>query len=167
MKNLIVVRHAKSSWNVPSNDSDRPLDKRGIKDAHLVSVNCILHLPKSFMIWSSTAKRAMDTALIFAQNISYPVENIIFKEELYTFDEENLEKSIRSCPNDYDNVILFGHNAAITNFVNKFGDLLIINIPTTGFVHLQFNSDSWQSIIKGRIHKTIFPKDLKLLDGGK
>lgn len=161
MKNLILVRHAKSCWETPFQDVDRPLSHRGITDAHLVSSTLSIYIPKSFLIWSSIAKRASDTAMIFAQNISFPIENIIFKEDLYTFDENQLEKVIKSCNNLYESVILFGHNEAITNFVNKFGDYILPNIPTAGFVSIQFDSDQWSSIKKGRILKTIFPKDLK------
>lgn len=161
MKNLILVRHAKSSWEAPLRDIDRPLEARGISDAHLVSMNCHEYLPKAFMIWSSTASRASETALIFAQNISYPVENIIFKSELYTFDDRELEKVIKSCSDLYDNVILFGHNEAITNFVNKFGDVLIDNVPTSGFVSIKFDTENWGALPKGRTQKTIFPRQLK------
>lgn len=161
MKNLILIRHAKSSWDLPLKDIDRPLDPRGIKDAQLVATNCIMFLPETFIIWSSIAKRASETALIFAQTISYPIENILYKEELYTFAENQLENVIKSCSNAFENVILFGHNAAITNFVNKFGDIFINNVPTSGFVALQFDTDSWEKINKGKTKKTIFPKDLK------
>lgn len=161
MKNLIVIRHAKSSWDAPLKDIDRPLDNRGIKDAHRIALRAVKHLPKTFLMFSSTAKRASETAIIFAQNFLYPIQNIVFKEELYTFDENNLERIVKSLNNRYDNVILFGHNEAITNFVNKFGDIFIENVPTSGFVSLKFDSDNWQFIDRGRTIKTLFPKDLK------
>ena len=161
MKNLILIRHAKSSWEAPLKDIERPLDQRGIKQAHLVATNCLKYIPSIFVMWSSTAKRASETALIFAQNILYPVESIVFKEELYTFDDKQLEKVIKSISNEYENVILFGHNEAITNFVNKFGDIFIDNVPTSGFVSLQFETDHWKNISKGKIKKTIFPKKIK------
>jgi phosphohistidine phosphatase len=161
MKNLILIRHSKSSWDLPIQDKDRPLTKKGIKKAHLVSSNISDLIPKTFVIWSSTAKRASDTAVIFAQNIQYPVESIVYKEDLYTFDENQLEKVIKSCDNDFDSVILFGHNAAITNFVNKFGDVFVDNVPTAGFVSMQFDSDDWGKINEGKTKKIIFPKDLK------
>ena len=161
MKNLILVRHAKSSWEAPLQDVDRPLLHRGIVDAHLVSSTISNYIPKTFLLWSSIVKRAADTALIFAQNISFPIENIIYKEDLYTFDEFQLEKVIKSCNNLYETVILFGHNEAITNFVNKFGDCILPNVPTSGFVSIQFDDDQWSNIKNGRILKTIFPKDLK------
>ena len=144
MKNLILIRHAKSSWEAPVHDKDRFLASRGVQDAHLVSQNISPFLPKTNIIWSSTAKRASETAIIFAQNFQYPLESIVFKDDLYTFDIK-LEKIIKSCHDDYENVILFGHNDAITNFVNKFGDIFIDNVPTSGFVWLQFETDKLES----------------------
>lgn len=161
MKNLILVRHAKSNWDAPLSDKDRSLNKRGIDDAHLVSENISGALPKIFTIWSSTAKRASETAMIFTQNLSCPIESIVFKDDLYTFDRKQLEKTIKSCNNDYDCVILFGHNEAITDFVNKFGDVFIENVPTSGFVSINFDSETWEGINKGTIKKVVFPKDLK------
>ena len=157
----MLIRHAKSSWEVPLHDKERPLTSQGIQNAHLVSSSINKHLPKAYSIWSSTAERAMETAMIFAQNMSFPLESILYKDELYTFDEKTLEKVVKSCNNDFENVILFGHNEAITNFVNKFGDVFIDNVPTAGFVHIEFNSASWDAIDKGVTKKTIFPKDLK------
>lgn len=161
MKNLILIRHAKSSWEAPLRDIDRPLEQRGIKDAHLVAASCIKDVPATFVVWSSIAKRASETALIFAQNILYPIESIVFKEELYTFDENQLEKVIKSCSNIFENVILFGHNEAITNFVNKFGDVFVDNIPTSGFVSIEFDTEHWDKISKGKTKKIIFPKKLR------
>lgn len=161
MKNLILIRHGKSSWKAPLRDIDRPLDSRGINDAHLVSMRCQSYLPKTFLIWSSTASRASETALIFAQNFSYPVENIMFKDELYTFDGKELENVIKSFSNDYENIILFGHNEAITNFVNKFGSVAIENVPTSGFVSIAFDTDCWEFLSKGKTQKVLFPKEIK------
>lgn len=161
MKNLILIRHAKSNWEPSSTDKDRPLANRGVADAHLISSHIASFLPKKCIIWSSTAKRAKDTATIFLQNMTYPLESIIFKEELYTFDVDELSKIIKSCNNSYDCVIVFGHNEAITDFVNKFGDIFIDNVSTSGFVSIDFNTDSWEKINKGHTKKVVFPRDLK------
>ena len=161
MKQLILIRHAKSSWDAPLQDVDRPLSNKGIQDAHLVSSNIVNQIPKSFIVWSSFAKRAVETAMIFSQNISFPFESVVVKDELYTFDEKKLEKIIKSCSNEYDNLILFGHNEAITNFVNKFGSIFINNVSTSGFVNITFEQNSWENIEKGTTKKVIFPRDLK------
>jgi phosphohistidine phosphatase len=160
MKQLIVIRHAKSSWETPLRDYDRPLNGRGIKNAHLVSTHIASLIPKTFIVWSSAAKRASETAMIFAQNISYPVDQIVFKEDLYTFDERKLEQIIKSCSDEYEHLIVFGHNEAITNFVNKFGNILIDNVATSGFVNIIFEQNSWKNIEKGKTKNVIFPRDL-------
>lgn len=161
MKKLILIRHAKSSWETPTQDKERPLTPKGILDAHQIAIISSDFIPKSFIMLSSTAKRAATTAVIFAQNLSYPIENIVFKEDLYTFDDFQLENVIKSCNNLYENVILFGHNAAITNFVNKFGDAFIMNVPTAGLVSIEFETNLWENIHKGKTTNMLFPKDLK------
>jgi phosphohistidine phosphatase len=164
MKNLILIRHAKSSWDAPLSDKDRPLSNRGINDAHLMAGEVNALLPKSFIVWSSTAQRAKNTAYIFAENLSIPIETIIFRDDLYTFDEGKLEKIIKACNNQFDNLILFGHNDAITNFVNIFGNRAVDNVPTSGFVSLSFDQNDWKDIRKGKINKTLFPRELRKHD---
>jgi phosphohistidine phosphatase len=161
MKTLILVRHAKSSWEAPLRDYERPLQQRGIQDAHLVSLYICSSLPSQFIIYSSPARRAKDTAKIFAQNCSYPVESIIYTDELYTFDRQNLESEIKKLNNQYDNVMLFGHNEAITDFVNKFGDIFLENVSTCGVVSITFDIDEWSEIRHGKTTNVVFPKDLK------
>ena len=161
MKNLIFIRHSKSSWELPLNDIDRPLSNRGIHNAHLVSSKIENLLPKSFIIWSSNAKRAKETAMIFSQNLLFSFENISIKDELYTFESKKLEEIIKKCENKYDNLIIFGHNEAITKFVNKFGDLLIENVPTSGVVSLQLDIENWKNLKKGKTLDTVFPSHYK------
>ena len=161
MKQLILVRHAKSSWKESVEDKARSLAERGIRDADLVSSKIVKYLPKTFVVLCSSAKRAVETAMIFVQNIAFPIESIVFKDELYTFDADELEEVIKTFNNDYDCVILFGHNAAITDFVNKFGDVFIENVPTSGVVSIEFDIDSWKDIKKGKTKRKLFPKDLK------
>jgi phosphohistidine phosphatase len=162
MKNLILIRHAKSSWDTPQIDKNRPLSQRGIMDAHLVATAVQKWMPKTNLIWSSTAKRASETAVIFAQNLLWPLESIIFKDELYTFDALELEKIIKNCDDGYENVIIFGHNEAITDFVNKFGSTKIVNVATSGFVSISFDMMQWKELKPGKTNKILFPKELKI-----
>jgi phosphohistidine phosphatase len=160
MKHLTIIRHAKSSWDTPTIDKNRDLSIRGIKNAHAIAQEAQQYLPKTNLIWSSTAKRASETALIFAQNLNWPLESIVYKDELYTFDDRELAQIVRKCDDSYENVIIFGHNEAITNFVNKFGDLYIENVPTSGMVVLELPIDTWKDLQKGITKKTLFPRDL-------
>ena len=161
MKNLFLIRHSKSSWDTTVQDINRSISKRGVKDAHLIASKTVALLPKSYIVWSSIAKRTKETAFIFSQYLSIPIETIFFSDELYTFDEKKLFEIIKKCKNEHDNLILFGHNEAITNFVNKFGDLYIENVPTSGLVAMQFNTEDWQNIGKGKTIATLFPSHFK------
>ena len=161
MKQLILVRHAKSCWETPVHDKDRPLTNKGIRDAHIVSDFVLDKFPRTFLVWSSTARRAKETAIIFSQNISFPTESIIFMDELYSFECKKLEKSIKNCLDEYTNLIVFGHNSAITDFVNKYGDTFIDNVPTSGVVSLTFDSNKWSEINKGKTQDVVFPSELK------
>ncbi len=72
MKNLILIRHAKSSWDKPVSDKDRELNERGKNDAILVSKESRVLLDDHFVLFSSNARRALETATIFQLIIHYP-----------------------------------------------------------------------------------------------
>ncbi|RZJ33516.1 MAG: histidine phosphatase family protein [Flavobacterium sp.] len=161
MRTLILVRHGKSEWGTTAVDIDRPLKESGESDARLVCEEVKRFLPPKFTIWSSVARRASKTALIFADILSYPAQDIFFREELYTFDAAALETCIRSCSDEHRTLMVFGHNEGLTDFVNKFGDIYIDNVPTSGLVTITFDTGSWSDFSTGKTGKVIFPRDLK------
>ena len=158
MKLLTIIRHAKSVADFLSNDFDRKNTSRGINDAKKVAEKSKDYINPESFIWSSSAVRTTETATIFLSVWKLDFNTIDFKKELYTFDSTKLEQIIKSCPNDCDNLILFGHNNAITDFVNKFGDIFIDNVPTSGFVSIIFDTNNWNEINKGKTDKIIFPR---------
>ncbi len=159
MKKIIIVRHAKSSWKEQVDDHDRSLASRGLSDAELVSLkfNELQELPD--LLLSSTAKRARMTADIFNKNLN--LSPICLKEDLYDFSGEDLVRTIKSVNNSINRLMVFGHNHALTNFVNSFGDIYIDNVPTSGLVIIDFQIESWKYIKKGQTVKIIFPRDLR------
>jgi len=161
MKKIILIRHGKSDWKNATLDIDRPLSDRGIRDLFKMSDFISKYLPKKFVVWSSIAKRAKDSAIIYAQNLSIPLETIVYKNELYTFDVDALENCVKACDNKYSNLVLFGHNNAILDFVNKFSEKQLKNVPTSAYISITFNDDQWQSIHKGTLDCAIFPKQLE------
>ena len=85
MKTLYIVRHAKSSWEYEGiEDIDRPLKRRGIKDAHLMSKFLSKEIDRPDVFVSSSANRALHTALIFCENFEYPLSNIKIKSKYYS-----------------------------------------------------------------------------------
>ena len=132
---------------------------KGIENSIKCAFETISVIKPNSIIWSSPAKRTLKTAKIFLKNWNLEIKSIEIKPELYTFDVNELEQIVKSCPNNHDSLILFGHNSAITDFVNKFGDVFIDNVPTSGFVCIIFDTDNWNSINKGKTDKIIFPRD--------
>lgn len=160
MKYLTLIRHSKSSWENPIKDFDRVLTFKGVKNSIKCSKESIKIINYNSLIWSSPAERAKKTAEIFVKGWNLNLDNIEYKPELYTFDLNILEQIVKSCPNSTDSLILFGHNSAITDFVNKFGDIFIDNVPTSGFVSIKFETNNWSELDKGHTTKILFPRDI-------
>ena len=161
MKNLFLMRHAKSCWNENVSDQFRSITENGIhkteKVAHFLHNNYDLKFDK---IYTSKAVRSKETSEI-VRPILFSTQKIEIEEELYTFSHYLLDNWIRKLDNQLQNVLIFGHNPAFTDVANEFGNELIYNLPTSGFVWIQFKSDHWKEIKKGETVKIILPKEIK------
>lgn len=161
MKELIIVRHGKSSWDYDVADKDRPLKERGINDGHLVSGTFKKEGVKIDAIFSSPANRALHTCVIFLRKLDFPFDKFRLTNHLYDFSGESVLNFVKNLDNSLNTVMIFGHNFAFTNIANTLGDQSIDNVPTTGLVRLRFDTDSWSKIKKGRTVLRLFPKSLK------
>jgi len=160
MKNMTLIRHAKSNWEFNMKDVARGLTEKGIKNSIKCANLALNEINFDSIIYSSPAKRAIDTAEIFLKTWNLDIKSIKIITELYTFDVNDYEQIVKSFPNSINSLILFGHNSAITDFVNKFGDIFIENVPTSGLVSITFDTDNWNSLIKGKINRVLFPRDI-------
>ncbi len=162
MKNLILIRHAKSSWDDPSlNDSERPLNKRGKTDAPIMGR---LLKEKSLLpelMVSSPAKRALKTASRIAKEIGYPKERIEIKEELYLKGTGAIVELIRRLDDGQGRVFLFGHNPDLTELANLLTGANLDNIPTCGVVSITFPFDTWQETAEGTGSLALFERPPK------
>ncbi|MBT8191505.1 MAG: histidine phosphatase family protein [Saprospiraceae bacterium] len=147
MKQLLLVRHAKSSWSDPGlRDIERPLNKRGLRDApkmagHLHSLKII---PDTLI--TSPALRTRMTAGYFAETFDIETAQVDIRQDLYFGSEfdwlhiiNTLDETIR-CP------AFFSHNPTITHFTNQFARNYIDNVPTCGVIHLQSEADTWEAL---------------------
>ena len=143
-KELLLVRHAKSSWDDPYlDDHDRPLNERGFRNAP--------DMGKRLQGWgirpdvwiSSTALRAMTTAEILAKQVGFPKDQIQRSRDLYHASATALQEFIAGLDDRIGCAILFGHNPGMTSLVANLYGLPIGNLPTSGVVHLQFNENTW------------------------
>ena len=126
MKELCIIRHAKSAWEYEVSDKDRPLKERGINDAYLVSGHVKNKIEVPDLVLSSHANRALQTATIFMKNMGIPFNRLHVNEELYDFDGRQLTNVIKECDPSVDRLMIFGHNYALTSFSNTFGIKILI-----------------------------------------
>lgn len=161
MKQLILVRHGKSSWENNLPDEKRPLKKRAYNDAAVVLKTFKEFVGGNLTLWSSPAVRAHTTAKLFKEELQIPDERFTVKKDLYTFDENQLLSVIKSCPNEIEKLMVFGHNPAMTGGVNRLGDKPIDNLPTTGLCVIDFDCDSWRDLKTGKTLLQLFPKNLR------
>ena len=162
MKTLYIVRHAKSSWEYEGiEDIDRPLKKRGIKDAHLISNFLSEEVSKPDVFISSSANRALHTAVIFCENLKYPLSNLNIRKQLYNFSDGYLVKTVNALDDDYNSAIIFSHDHGINTFVNKYGSKPIAYVPTCGVIGIRFDEIHWKNIKKGKTFMIEFPKNHK------
>jgi phosphohistidine phosphatase len=144
MKQLLLVRHAKSDWNAPaSGDFDRPLNDRGKKDAPVMAQRLIHKKIKVDAIVASPAKRAKKTASIFAKEYEIDKDEIILKEELYAAPITAFYDVVSNIKDKFDSIAIFSHNPGITDFANSLTDTKIDNIPTCGVFAVKVRIKHW------------------------
>lgn len=144
MKTLTIVRHAKSSWKDASlRDRDRPLNKRGKRDAPEMGQRIHEAGIRPSLIISSPAVRAWKTAEAVADAISYPREFLQQERALYLASVDRILDVIVAQDNRFNNVLLVAHNPGLTDFANFLVPGLTINLPTAGVVSVEIDQDDW------------------------
>lgn len=151
-KILLVVRHAKSSWDIGSlNDFERPLNDRGKKDAPVMAKRLIdKNMPVDAFV-SSPAKRAKKTAELFCETYGKTADEILYKSMLYHATPEVFYEVIGHLDDSFNTVAIFSHNPGITEFVNTLTDEpKIANMPTCGVFAVQVQLKKWSDFKKAK-----------------
>lgn len=150
MKRLLLVRHAKSSWKKTGlADRDRPLNRRGKRDAPLLGERLAAKGLAPERIISSPARRAQRTAEALAEALDYPAEEIEWEDEIYEAGVGILLELVR-CLNDADQtVLLVGHNPGFTELCNQLTGAALVNLPTCAAALLEFPLRHWSQVAPG------------------
>ena len=145
MKTLTIVRHAKSSWNEPGlSDRDRPLNKRGQRDAPRMGKRIADAGIRPSLIVSSPATRAWTTAQIIAEELSYPVEFLQRENSLYLASLNDILDVIVAQDDGFNSLMVVGLNPGLTNIVNFLSPGITGNLPTAGVVSVTIDQDDWK-----------------------
>ena len=142
-KELMLLRHAKSSWEDPEvQDHERPLNKRGKQNAITMGKYLKRERLVPDLIISSTAKRANKTANIIAKTSGYE-KKMLESEMLYSAIPENYKKVINEIPDKNNKVLLVGHNPILEEVIARIlGESRIMK--TCSLAHIELSLDSWK-----------------------
>lgn len=145
MKTLLILRHAKSSWKDEGlADHDRPLNKRGKKDAPRVGklLREVDLVPE--LIISSTAKRARKTASKVAQKCAY--EGVIeLTGDLYLAPPSQYVQVLQNVPDHVTRVMVVGHNPGAEELLAQLAGHAT-HLPTAALAHVELDIDHWQQL---------------------
>jgi phosphohistidine phosphatase len=163
MRTLFLIRHAKSSWDHPGlRDFDRPLNERGQNDAPRMAQMLAKQGIKPDMLLSSPAKRALTTAIFFAETFNISPEEVQRESTIYEAFPKEIHRIISKLPDSAKNVMLFGHNPTMTEVANSFTEDFIDNIPTCGVIKIVSSAETWEAFYEGnsKITACYFPKEV-------
>lgn len=159
MKKLHLIRHAKSSWRDASMaDIERPLNKRGVKSAEVMATQIVKAGCGFERVFCSPAVRAQSTIEQLYQQL--PEREITWKIEdaLYTFEMRSLLRWCQDLDDAIAEVVIVGHNSALTDLINFVGDRPIENLPTCGYVQLALSVNAWKDLAAGSAQLLSFLK---------
>lgn len=171
MLKLLLMRHAKSSWeDLDHTDHQRPLNKRGIAAApkvaqHMVSKGLI---PK--LILSSTATRARQTTQLVSEQFGGDIETR-FIDQLYNFSGFHTPLNIlRSQADRQSLVLLIGHNPTMEELASELVGagsasaraLMYQKYPTAALAEIDFDIPKWADLQTGigTLIRFVRPRDL-------
>lgn len=145
MKLLSILRHAKSSWKDSSlDDHDRPLNKRGLRDAPRVGEWLLEQDLVPDTILSSTARRARETALAVAAAAEFP-DDVRFTRDLYLASPETYLEALRDLPDASGHAMVVGHNPGIEELVAAVVGVPE-SMPTAALAVVELPIESWRDL---------------------
>ena len=162
MKNLLVLRHAKSSWeNAELSDFERPLNKRGLETIQIIGQEFFrLNLPTD-LILSSPAKRAKQTAVLVKESGGIAGE-IKYADGIYEASVMKLLHIVSEIDDKFNHVLLVGHNPGLEELIRVLtGNIQVM--PTATLAKLDLDIETWLEITAncGKLDFAITPKELK------
>jgi phosphohistidine phosphatase len=145
MKLLSILRHAKSSWSDSSlDDHDRPLNKRGVRDAPRMGELIREQDLVPDVILSSTAVRARETALAVAAATGFPDE-VCFLRRLYGAGPDAYLEALSDLPDDHHHALVVGHNPGLEELVARVVGVPH-TLPTAALAVVELPIDRWSDL---------------------
>ena len=150
MKELLLLRHAKSSWDYAVSDRNRPLTEKGMKRITQMARASSTIFQSQEIIFSSPANRALHTATLMMHSLGIDFKKLNVNETLYTFEASQILDFIYALEDQFDKVICVGHNPAFSNVISYLSDTTIGNLPTAAWARITFTQSHWSDVSDGK-----------------
>lgn len=153
-KTLILVRHAKSSWSQANTaDIDRPLKKRGHRDAQLVgswiNTYCKQNTIRTVKQLVSPASRTQLTAKLISESLSENQHACQISSEtvdsIYLAEPSTLIEIILQQEDSTNCVMIVGHNPSMHELAEYYSTTHIEKFPTCAAACFRFRGESWRT----------------------
>lgn len=152
MKELLLLRHAKAKLlENGAEDKDRPLKKRGKRDARKIGQWLKTHQLLPDVVLSSPATRTFETAQIIREVLMLKNVDIEKNAQLYATNVEQLLAVLNTYPEQKQRILLIGHNPELENFlIYLVGKEALPNnkklLSTATLVRLSIDNISWAEL---------------------
>ena len=165
MKQLTLMRHAKSSWHHEDlTDFERPLNERGRRAAPLIGAYLGQRFERFDCIVSSPATRAITTARMVCQALGQDDNEILVIPALYLAEPDTLLEVIRALDTKHNSALLVGHNPGISHTGFRLAAMeRRKELPTAAALSLELPVRYWRQASFGgaRLIELQTPKRLK------
>ena len=161
MKNLFLLRHAKSSWdNEALGDFDRPLSKRGISNAIQLSEYIQKNSISFDLVLSSPSERTQSTLDLALSSLD-PIPKTSLKESIYHASVSILLQLIKELDDEINSLLIIGHNPGLHILTETLTNESMVKFPTCAFAKIT-NFNHWKDIDAGilTLESVITPKEL-------
>ncbi|MEM6523445.1 MAG: histidine phosphatase family protein [Bacteroidota bacterium] len=150
MKKLYLLRHARTLEKTgEQKDIDRELNSIGLQNSTRMGINFNNKKEEFDIIITSSAVRAKTTASLIAEQIAYNTSKIHINEEIYEASIRSLLKVVNQLKDEWDSVLIVGHNPSITYLSEYLTSEEIGDMTTCGVAKIKFNTNSWLEVSEG------------------
>ncbi len=169
MKTLLLMRHAKSSWkDTELSDIDRPLNKRGKKDAPFMGAVLKEKELVPQLILSSTAVRARQTVELVTAACNYTGETR-YLDYFYLAEPAAYLRGLAEVSNDLERVMVIGHNPGLEGLLQILSGR-IEALPTSTIAYLSLPVSSWRDLhedTEGELLELLNPRQMEVVEEEK
>lgn len=160
MKQLTIIRHAKSSWKYPTKDFYRPLNQRGIRQAPLMA-KYFKKIPD--LVIASPAVRAYSTAISYFLENRWDISMLRLMPELFDAEMAALVSAIEAIEDDVHHLMLIAHNPSLNLFANFLNNDFDDNIVTAACLTWELDISYWRDLSEncGHLVEYVIPSELE------